>query len=65
MAKSALFGGNPIRNQPWTPFYPPYVDLVEKEAAAVTRVVRSRLLCAEYKGRRTGSIGHVNAFSFQ
>jgi perosamine synthetase len=48
MVKLAINGGSPVRTEPWTPIYPPYSDLVEQEVEAATRLIRSRLLCAEF-----------------
>lgn len=50
MARLAINGGTPVRQEPWTPIYPPYSDVVEQEVAAATRVIRSRNLCAEFGG---------------
>jgi dTDP-4-amino-4,6-dideoxygalactose transaminase len=48
MAKLAINGGSKVRTEPWTPIYPPYSDMVEQEVAAATRLIRSRMLCAEF-----------------
>jgi dTDP-4-amino-4,6-dideoxygalactose transaminase len=48
MAQLAINGGRPVRSQPWTTIYPPYSETMEREVEAVTRVVRGRLLCAEF-----------------
>jgi perosamine synthetase len=48
MPKLAINGGPRVRTEPWTPIYPPYSDLVEQEVEAATRLIRSRLLCAEF-----------------
>ncbi len=47
-AKLAIHGGEPVRSEPWTTIYPPYSDQVEKEVEAAARIIRSRLLCAEF-----------------
>lgn len=48
MSKLAINGGQPIRTEPWFPEYPPFLDRVDQEVAAVERVIRSRLLSAQY-----------------